>query len=302
MPQSLSASNIQLRVVLPNRFNVPARSLTPAELAGAEIQSRLPDGGTFSGVVTRADGQPQAGAKILLHSSSTDDRLVGATTDSNGAFSLRLSPNAQDHEILVQGPDFAPKIVKVQPDIKPAAITVKPGRTVEIRVVNTQNAPIPDALIEGTTENGVALDGSIFTDQQGRARWLHAPESGLQFRTSRNGFTVVYDVLEASKTNIRIQLTPTRMLSGSVVDTSTGQPIPYFKILAEKLPADDGRETYPPQAVGIGRRGEFQLTSDGSNGKIDLYRIEAPGYKSSGLIRSKQLEAKAPYRIQLEPL
>ncbi|WP_165248722.1 M56 family metallopeptidase [Paludisphaera soli] len=252
-------------------------------LGSGESTVVLREGATVTGRVVGPDGKPAAGAKVTLGGDRFRSNPPESTTDAEGRFSLKpCEPGAG--WVFVEAPGFAPAmadvLVRAEGETPPATLTLEPGSTLRVRVVDREGKPLEGVAIgaESWRDRGlISFRGE--TDAEGRVTWKDAPRDAVQFSLYRRGLMAGRKIpLSASDEEHVVTMNPELAASGSVIDAATRKPIPRFRVIQGIL--FEGRDEM------YWRRGEASESTDGRyserfnepNDGVRV-RIEAPGYK-----------------------
>jgi RNA polymerase sigma factor (sigma-70 family) len=208
-------------------------------LAGAYV-FHLGRAVAVSGLVLDPDGQPVSGASVLVQSAlkGPDKRPQAAvtaraqsreaTTQSDGSFSLAGCEPGKNH-LTAKAKGFAAEALEVElaQDLQPLKVTLRPGPILRVRVLNQAGQPVPGADV-WRSMGPIKFFGK--TGQDGRLVWDSAPqkESWYSFSAS-NGMGI--DVkLTPDGHEHTITLPPALVISGTVCDAASGEPIPKFRL------------------------------------------------------------------------
>ena len=254
-----------------------------------------------AGRVTNAEGKPIEGALVVRVTDalvSTAGGLLsygrvpgGARTGSRGRY--KLGPlHAQDTKLAVIAPDYVPQFreVRIEADMPPQDFQLVPGKPIEIRVVDTNERPIPGVSIQvgrvldqswihdTESEDGLATIIPAKTDEKGTWRWTGAPSGPVKLAAYRDGFAAQQIEINGGDLPQRITLKPEHRITGTVTDAQSGEPIPTFAV----IPVDVFRNDYLNA-----ERGNAETRTDGrleflaTRTDIPLrLRIEARGYRA----------------------
>jgi beta-lactamase regulating signal transducer with metallopeptidase domain len=272
--------------------------------AGPNAQRQLdlvlkgrPHGGTVSGAVSDAHGNPIAGATITNHGRSSRE-VRSATTDEFGVFLLDdVYEGSIGHELVVKAPKFAPQRVRFTPGTPDApgkvAIELEPGHRIRGRVVDEAGKPIRGVGVyfaDGNRGSGMEFGGKATTDADGRFEFDSLP-TGSPFNLVANG----YSEIEGTKLpldgdeEVVVTMRAEGVIKGRVVDAETGNPISPFNVRItfspDRRPDEPGHSLSGPRATSP--EGEQFATPDGAFVLADLIRdmplqvtVLADGYEN----------------------
>ncbi len=195
-----------------------------------------------AGSVTDTNGTPVPDAKILVGYYQMSGNRTGKS-QADGTFSvLGCQPGKQI--VTAEALGFAPTTMEAElgENSGPVHLILKPGKTLRLRVVDVYGTPIPQAyiwhqnfdhgMINPNRPKTVQVDFSPRTDKSGRAFLANAPDVEMEFAVQADGF------LRADEIKIRpdgeehlITLNKALLVHGTVLDDSTGERIPKFRII-----------------------------------------------------------------------
>ncbi|UCD27939.1 MAG: carboxypeptidase regulatory-like domain-containing protein [Planctomycetota bacterium] len=210
-------------------------------------------------------------------------------TDADGRFELKGLRTGQVL-MCVQAPDYAPleRRISMQPGMKPVTFQLEQGHTIRGRVVDKQGQPIADAHVGVDRWRGHStIHWETKTDAEGRFCWTHAPADEVKMGICKDGFMGVERGLSPSNTEQVITLDPELYIQGTVVDGTSGRPIPKF-VIVPGIDWGENREIYWDRMSaqnGSGGRFEIRFRSPQPGRVIS---IEAEGYR---VVRSRSFKA-----------
>jgi RNA polymerase sigma factor (sigma-70 family) len=210
-------------------------------LAGTHV-FKLGRAVSVDGIVVDHDNQPIAGAHVL----------VGAVSES-GHRETKSRPDGTFHldgckpgktPVTAEAKGYAATTMKLEleADSAPLRLTLKPGKVLRVRLVDSQGAPIRNAHvwldtfqrgpIDDDSTPPVQANFSPRTDADGRIVWESAPDQELTFDFAATGFMRAGGVkLRPDGQEHVVTLSPGLTISGTVRDAATGKPIPRFRIV-----------------------------------------------------------------------
>ncbi len=218
------------------------------------------------GRVLDAYGQPVHGAKIIaggLH--SVDTRETKTTPD--GSFALTGCP-AGTLLLTAQATGFAPTAIEseVSATSGPVTIVLTEGKPLPVRVLDRGGNPLARAAvwvvpdhesfrIGGGIQPQFRLEAS--TDAEGRVMFTNVPDCALWAAAGLRGYISDSAIsARAGEPELVLSLHPILTVTGTVRDSSTGQGVPKFRVVAGR-PEPGG-----PYWSAIDR---FQMTFEGGS-------------------------------------
>jgi beta-lactamase regulating signal transducer with metallopeptidase domain/thiol-disulfide isomerase/thioredoxin len=190
---------------------------------GIEIKGRALD----------TNGKPIVNAIARLGFDHFGSSEPETTSDDRGNFVLRNCKPGKSL-VTVQAEGFAPQFqeVTVTENTEPLEFRLEPGRTMRIRVVDSNGKPIAGAVFASDTWRGYrTLEFRGHTDANGRLEWPSAPPDAVLCDVLKTGFMANRRVsLTASDDEHVVTLLPELVIRGSVVDATTRKPIPSFQV------------------------------------------------------------------------
>ena len=256
-----------------------------------------------TGHVADGKGQPVGGAiaRIGFDRFGSDD--PEARTDEEGRFTLKRCPEGKSI-VTVQAEGFSPKYLPVVVDgkSKPLEFKLDPGNTLRVRVVNSQGQPIPKAYFFTDTWAGYrTLEYRLRADANGEIVWKSAPADTVLCDFMFDGYMTQRRIpLKASEKLQTVTLPPPLVISGTVTDAKTGQPIPKFQIRQGQIHSQITQvywDRYPATEFNNGQyRLQFTEPLD-----FRLLQIVANNYTSATSRRFASNEGAQTLNFALEP-
>jgi hypothetical protein len=305
VPDSLSSLHVEIQ-----HPKHPARSVFLPR-AKYEIQSGaaptaqivLPSGIVVTGTVTAESGEPIPGALVR---SKRYNQVREAMTGADGQYRLLGCPPAVSR-IVVSAPGMATDMKELtpSPDMGPVDFTMQPGGHLRIRVVDGSDKPIAHARIfpqewRGDTYEHFELDHfDRDTDDSGVVEWNEAPLDGFKADISGRNATLPRLTFHPRPEEYVIRVPNSQIVSGSVVDAQTEQPIDEFVVLSG-VRNQAGDLQWPRSAAVQGHDGTFELRRSRDYGAVPI-SVEAVGYHIGTSREIRFDEGNVRLELKLEP-
>lgn len=277
----------------------------PVEKLRAMTAVRVMEKGIpVAGTVTDETGTPVADAIVALGGKHYDAERPKTATDQRGQFRFaHCKPGRQVLTVVASG--WAPEIrtVTLVPPSAPVDFQLKKGRTIRIRVINTEGKPLAGTRIFPNTwrrrRRLTGLGVELLTDEEGRWVWDSAPEDAVKLDIFKRGHVNIRRRELATQEkehvitlNASPPIPPPLEVSGRVVDAETKEPIKSFRVipcfsLSSRL--DDAKS---------GRDGRYSIHLPGEYSQ-HILRVEAPGYLSRATRFFKTSERTVTYDLEL---
>jgi beta-lactamase regulating signal transducer with metallopeptidase domain/Tol biopolymer transport system component/5-hydroxyisourate hydrolase-like protein (transthyretin family) len=214
---------------------VSTRSL----LAGEAVMTIEP-GIEIYGQVSLMEGnrlKPVAEAGVMLASGDEFATRRETRTHADGHFRL-LVLETGEAMLLVQAAGRAPELAKIQLErgLKPLFYTLQPGRTIEGRVTDERDQPVPGAVVTIERWQDLSLlNWRAETDAEGRFRKDGAPLEAVTLAVSKWGFNQTTQELSGVAAPeisfVPLRLARVFLFTGRVLDAETGQPVTAFRLV-----------------------------------------------------------------------
>ena len=278
---------------------------------------------TVRGVVVNSQGQSVPNATVLVgHFSESGARET--TNRVDGTFSVTGCAPGRTL-ITAHARSYAPTTLQVDltNDSPPIQITLRPGKLLELQVMDANGFPIPKAQVwlnifeygypGSTSPPPVQVEFNRQTDAYGRLEWDSAPDQELTFDVTAAGYMRSGDVeLRPDGTEHVVTLQPALTISGTVRDATTGQPIPRFRIATGWPNWDPIDNTTNVQWSTLDRfwmsfdGGKFQHTYEepvvgGTTNPMFEFKFEADGYAPFVTREVSATEGEVRFDVSLKP-
>ena len=265
----------------------------------------LNKGLTVTGTVTDESGQAIRGA--LVRAKFHND-IREARTDEHGVYRLvGCEPRKTRVVVSAKGRATDMQEVHVDPAMVAVDFTMKPGGRIRIRVVDEQGKGIPRARIFFQRWRGMfdyfEFDHvSQYADKNGVWEWTEAPLDEFQADICRpDGMQLSKQPLIAREQEFVFKPPRALVVSGSVVDAKTKEPIRRFRVIP-------GLRNIDPQIRMNWIPGDSYDASDGKYRirmthayPAHLVRIEADGYQVAISRDIMTDEGEVDFDFELQP-
>jgi len=195
----------------------------------------MEDGALLSGWVTNTEGTPIEGASVFTGEDRFNNDAPKTTTDSQGRFEFQhFLPQLQRTNVVltVQAKGYAPelKVLPVFPGMQPVEIALSPPHTIRVRVVDPNGNPVTDALVDvDDWRKNRSVSWQSKTDDTGRFIWNEAPADEINIDISKTGYMSISEqMFVARQEEYQIVMSPPLIISGTVLDDETNEPIKDF--------------------------------------------------------------------------
>ena len=205
-------------------------------------------------------------------------------TDGEGLFSFnRLSSSPL--QLLITSPGFSPftRLIHSSSEDMKVEWVLSKGKPLSLKIIDPKGNPL--AGVEAVVKNMDSWDGeilSLISDKDGLIQWANAPDEKFDIHFSKEGYISKFKTFNGEQ-NEEIQLNPHLVISGSVLDAETGEPINSYKLLWS---SDADYFPYESKLAVINDESDFKfdlgkLHDDawyGGYAKTFVFKVEAPGY------------------------
>lgn len=245
----------------------------------------------IAGLVKDSRGEPIAGAGIIVQSSGIAQ--PSHYTDANGRFVIDNFYRRQREILGVSAHGFQTRGVEVAPGpaASPAEVTVTlpDALWVKGQVVDAEDQPVAEIRVIPIRQGAARREQMQTTLKDGRFAF-DSLEDGVTFNIEGEDIAPMSSVnLKFNSDDNLIKLGPPTAILGKVVDASTNEPIPEFKVHLKDLLRAPGNSLVHMQGqretVQVASdRGEFTFRGIDPKLPIDLL-FEAEGYSPAAVDR-----------------
>ena len=280
------------REFIDNRLREPG--ITNEQLRAGKAILKMKRGATLSGTITDPKGQPIPKAFIVFNDKYEVYRVTSHTSaDAQGNYELKqLMPGRRPITVIAKG--FAPeqKFIDVKAGQQKLDFKLQPGKSLKLKFVDQAAKPVAVKLKVISWRDGQSLrspsraDNGIpnQADDNGFYEWNGAPADALRFQAEAKEYQQTEFTIIADGTLQTIVIRRTPIVTGTVIDATTGKPIEKFKVLevSEYSSSYTGVDRYgfSDKEINYLKDGKFTIKlSDGVRDHSIM--IEAPGYRTA---------------------
>ncbi|MBI2925361.1 MAG: carboxypeptidase regulatory-like domain-containing protein, partial [Verrucomicrobia bacterium] len=263
--------------------NPTGNVVTLADLQAGTAVMVMQPGITVEGSIANDQGQPVAGAEVLLASGENFVNRWTKQSDAQGRFKLViLEPG--DARLIVQATGYAPqqKPISVERGLGPVAFKLAKGAVLKGRIVDGESKPVEGASISVASWADLPLlNWRASSDAEGRFTWDGAPTDVVTFSISKPGFSPTMQEFSAvSGHELTARLERTFLLTGKVVDAETKEPIMTFRVVPGYAwdASDEGQVNWETQQQTYGLNGNYSITLEPRPGPRVKFMAVAEGY------------------------
>jgi protocatechuate 3,4-dioxygenase beta subunit/peroxiredoxin len=274
---------IYVSVRHPNYLPKPRGSVTmaPEQLLKQTALSTMQKGIELTGTVVDAEGQPVIGANVLVGDERYSSDALKARTDGAGKFRI---PNAVEGATVVtvsarnNAPDL--KLVTVKKQMEPLEFKLAKGSRIRGKVVDSSGNPVPGAQVSlGQWRGRDTLEFTQQTRDDGTFEWNGAPAETLSFYVYKEKYRTANNLnLAPGDKEHLVTLQEALVVSGSVVDAESGQPLPSFRVIKGRAHDERNQPYFERYNMKTFTKGQYEMDYT-DEVRMVVIRIEADGYK-----------------------
>jgi hypothetical protein len=252
-------------------------ALPPVQADGDRVRAK--PGLTVIGEVFDERGKPIVGAVVQMKGWNIHRKVV---TSTGGIYQFDgCEPGNAVFMVMAKGRTPQIRRVQIEGGMKPVDLSLKPGQSVRVRVLDERGNPLPNArvVVRGWSSEFGRFDfGDLpqAVDSQGVWEWKEAPLEGVSAQISRPDGMMLPRLLTARKEEYVFRVPPALVISGKVIDAETKRPIDQFRV----VPRSRYRKEVETQGLGspaTARNGHYQIRRAYEQ-FAHIVRIEADGY------------------------
>lgn len=285
----------------------------------------------FSGIVQDSSGKAIEGAKMEMEfldvNGGSEQRYRKTVSDGQGNFLFENCPASQQAVLFGSALGFAGQYLKtsVSVDVKPVTLTLPAEKPLRLKIVDTNGKPIRNAsawisawgpfggygdILSYMLRNENNWNAQIIlpVDDQGVWTWNSAPLGPMTMTVTAPGFMGQQINVEGGKEMKTVTLTTALLITGTVVDDTTGKAIPEFTV-TEGLVWD---KRGPAGEINDGPNWQTQRASKERGGTFScaferpefqrMFRVEAEGYHPCDSRRIKSEEGGVTLEFRMKRL
>ncbi len=270
----------------------------------------------LTGTITDPQGKPVVGALAIWGDRPfwEHNPQQEVLTDDQGVYRLPPLP-AGPMRVTVVAQGWMPDMRKVEftPNIGPLDFHLKAGKTLRIRLVDVDGAPVSKANFRVEKWRGAeslyndkhsnVLDSKIPRNPgaNGVYEWTWAPDDAVTFHVSADGDFCTPEVnFTADDQEQVFKLLPLLRIGGSVTDARTGQPIDRFTVVPV-LEFNSNLFHVERQQAREYSAGHYILERLDRTDVAYRVRVEAAGYRTAMSEPFRVGDARPTFDVRLDP-
>jgi uncharacterized GH25 family protein len=195
----------------------------------------LKPGLTVKGKITDENGQPISNA--LVRTKFLNEEREARTDDAGDYELVGCEPRTVRIVVSAPGKALDMKQLRVAPDMEPVDFQLKPGGHLRVVAMDENGKPIPKTRIffqqwRGRIEYFEFDHVNQYADTNGVWEWNEAPHDAIVADICRpNGMQLVDQTLTARDEEYIFKPPKALVVSGSVIDAETKQPVKKFRVI-----------------------------------------------------------------------
>jgi protocatechuate 3,4-dioxygenase beta subunit/thiol-disulfide isomerase/thioredoxin len=253
----------------------------------------------LTGRVVDEQGAPVAGAKIQVAFSE-----IAAETDGTGRFRLAGLEGDEEYVLIFGAAGKAMCMQKVGRQRSPGLleVTLRPGKSIQFRVLDREGKPVEDAIIVSQRWKGIFASrmARLRTDAMGRAAWKEAPADEIEYLVSKDGYARTVLRAAPTATEHAVTLNPLLIISGTVTNSASGEPIAAFRVVPVVW-YNASSPTVSRSLAASAKSGRFSMEFARANVEPSV-QIEAPGFLTVRSQRYRIGEPNPVLHFRMEPV
>ena len=257
---------------------------------------------TVTGKVIDEAGKPVVGASVRT---KFLNNIREAKTGSDGVYRLAgCEPRMAQIVVSAKGRATDMKELRIDSEMGPVDFQMKPGGTVEIRVLDRKGNPVPKAASSSKGSGGshayFAFDHvNQYADKNGIWVWNEAPPDEFTADICPpDGMDLAEQPLTARALEYVFRVPDPLVVSGKVFDAVTRQPIKEFRVVPGVRSSESHMNWVESESFSA-TDGQFQLRE--THGYFAyLVRVEADGYQAAVSRNIKTTEGKVTIDFELQ--
>lgn len=288
------------RVITTTRTRLPGgrapvvREVSSNALVTAAAEFVLAPALRVEGTLLGHDEKPIPAAELFLVRTSPVYERRRLQTDAAGRFRAAV-PEPGEGALVVVREGFTPlhQYLNLEPGLPPLVLKLALARTVQGRVLDREQKPVPGARVRLEDWQGSAdwLNFQAVTDANGAFQWTGAPADSVTFLVSKTNCYNMRTTLATGTEEVRLFISRMPGISGRVLDAETGRPIETFIVVrGRKFGGNNEQINWERYDTLRGRDGEYFIRLEEYYFQPEArLMVEAPGYVpmiSPGFTRS----------------
>ena len=258
------------------------------------LEARASSSEGIRGTVVDTGGSPIAGATVQVFPATVrkpndwgnpDAKvLASAAADAQGAFTAGPLPGDTSFRVRAQAQGYAPAEARVSVRGEHVHLVLDRGAALTVRVVSQSGEVVPDARVVHAADDVVT---AVTSDDAGVAQFPSLSPGAGRLVVSATGYKSALEnsiTLQAEEEAERTMvLEPAAMLSGTVVDGTTGKPMTDVQVSVRypRLPF-----VAEQPSVKTDHEGKFSIASEGGAREHVQLRATKAGYAEARRTRS----------------
>ncbi len=275
---------------------------TQAQLREGKYIFNLTRSPMVRGTVVDSQGNPIAQASVVNGELRHTGPGYEDTSRADGSFTINRDLEGKT-TLTVSAKGFVPQIVHMAGGIEDlfTNIVLKQGRMLQLKVTDQTGGPVADAKIIAPFDYTPPASLGT-TDRNGRATLHEAPAGTMALYIYAHGYEPTNTTLTVDSEEQLVTLMKQPVVSGTVSDAVTGQPIPTFRVFFCGMPLSS--ESFTPSERGEDwhqfNRGTFRLEPASfldhflprASGYMLKFEVEGYAPCVSRFIRADELDVK----------
>ncbi len=256
-----------------------------SEAKAFKLVEILEKGITVTGKVLDENGEALSDATVMV--AQRGGNPFYDITNSKGEYKFVCSGDRKTYDekpsIVVEAPGFAPqaRTIDIDPNNEPQEFRMTRGKTIKCRVVDNEGNPVVGArtVIEPFFPDNKEYDNLLkATDENGEFEIPNAPNRKINLTVLKTGYIELRNyVLEPDEEIINIPMKRALTVLGKVIDSQTGNPVPYFEITPS---FSSGNRNNVGGSI-LFADGKYELRFERASSFVWQFTVSALGYQAA---------------------